>query len=144
MPAKSGMWATSIRTAGSLSRSFISGTRLCPPAMSFPAPPAAASFASASSSEVARSYSNAVGIMREAPGPSAAVDDAPQLLGRSIMSTCRAPNTLRASTAALTMHGVEPIVPASPTPLAPSGFTGVGVTVLSSSNRGKSLARGMA
>ena len=31
---------------------------------------------------------------------------------------------------ALTTAGVEPIVPASPTPLTPSGFTGVGVTVL--------------
>ena len=50
--------------------------------------------------------------------------------GRSIMSMCFTPNSLSASTAAATMHGVEPSVPASPTPFAPSGFTGVGVTVL--------------
>ena len=64
--------------------------------------------------------------------------------GRSIMSMCFTPNSLSASTAAQTMLGVEPSVPASPTPLAPSGLTGVGVTVESSSKRGKSVARGMA
>src|SRR5262249_40758054 len=61
--------------------------------------------------------------------------------GRSIMSMCFTPNSLSASTAADTTHGVEPSVPASPTPLAPNGFTGVGVTVAASSKRGKSLAR---
>src|SRR4051812_9366234 len=64
--------------------------------------------------------------------------------GRSIMSMCFTPNSPSASTAALTMHGVEPSVPASPTPLAPSGLTGVGVTVAPSSKRGKSMARGKA
>src|SRR5262249_20046535 len=64
--------------------------------------------------------------------------------GRSIMSMCLTPNSLSASTAAATMQGVEPSVPASPIPFAPNGFTGVGVTVLSSSKRGKSVARGMA
>ena len=64
--------------------------------------------------------------------------------GRSIMSRCRTPKPLSASTAAFTMQGVEPMVPASPTPLAPSGLTVVGVTVLASSKRGKSLARGSA
>ena len=39
-----------------------SGTRLWPPAMNFPAPPAAWIFASASSTDVARAYSNVVGI----------------------------------------------------------------------------------
>ena len=52
----------SISACGSLRRSFISGTRLWPPAMSLPPSPAAVSFASASSSEVARAYSNGVGI----------------------------------------------------------------------------------
>ena len=42
------------------------------------------------------------------------------------MSMCFTPNGLSASTAAFTMQGVEPSVPASPTPFAPSGFTGVG------------------
>ena len=42
--------------------------------------------------------------------------------GRSIMSMCFTPNSLSASTAAETMHGVEPSVPASPTPFAPSGL----------------------
>src|SRR5262245_32235162 len=64
--------------------------------------------------------------------------------GRSIMSMCFTPNSLNASTAAETMLGVEPSVPASPTPFAPSGLTGVGVTVASSSKRGKSIARGSA
>ena len=64
--------------------------------------------------------------------------------GRSIMSMCFTPSGLSASTAAETMLGVDPSVPASPTPFAPSGFTGVGVTVADISNRGKSLARGMA
>src|SRR6185503_7146463 len=64
--------------------------------------------------------------------------------GRSIMSMCFTPNSLSASTAAETMLGVEPSVPASPHPLAPSGLTGVGVTVFSSSKRGKSMARGIA
>ncbi len=64
--------------------------------------------------------------------------------GRSIMSMCFTPNSLSASTAAFTMLGVEPSVPASPTPFAPNGLHGVGVTVASSSKRGKSIARGIA
>ena len=48
--------------------------------------------------------------------------------GRSIMSICFTPNSLNASTAADTIHGVDPSVPASPTPLAPNGLTGVGYT----------------
>ena len=52
----------SISIFGSLSRSFINGTRLCPPAMSFPSPLAAPSLASASSSDVARVYSNGIEI----------------------------------------------------------------------------------
>src|ERR1041384_6683356 len=39
--------------------------------------------------------------------------------GRSIMSTWVTPTSLSASTAAETMHGVAPSVPASPTPFAP-------------------------
>ena len=54
MPERPGMRAMSISVCGSLSRSFISGTRLWPPAMNLPSPLAAASFASASSSDVAR------------------------------------------------------------------------------------------
>ena len=38
----------------------------------------------------------------------------------------------------------QPFVPASPTPLAPSGFKGVGVTVWSSTMSGISPARGTA
>ena len=58
----------SMSTCGSLRRSFISGTRLWPPAMNLPPPPAAFSFASASSSDVARAYSNVVGITPGLPG----------------------------------------------------------------------------
>ena len=49
------MRAMSMRSFGSASRNFISGTRLWPPAMSLPLPLADASLATASSSEVARS-----------------------------------------------------------------------------------------
>ncbi len=45
------------------------------------------------------------------------------------MSICRTPNGLSASTTELTTAGEAPMVPASPTPLTPSGFTGDGVTV---------------
>src|SRR5437763_1790751 len=61
--------------------------------------------------------------------------------GRSIMSMCFTPSGESASTAALTTQGVDPRVPASPTPFAPSGFTGVGVHVAASSKCGRSLAR---
>ncbi len=45
------------------------------------------------------------------------------------MSRCRTPKGASASTTALTTAGVEPMVAASPIPLAPSGLKGVGVTV---------------
>ena len=53
MPESPGILEMSTSVPGSLSRSFISGTRLCPPAISLP-PPDAASFAIASSIDVAR------------------------------------------------------------------------------------------
>src|SRR5882762_2818048 len=49
--------------------------------------------------------------------------------GVSGMSRCRTPRGLNASTTELTIAGEQPIVPASPTPFTPSGFTGDGVTV---------------
>ena len=49
--------------------------------------------------------------------------------GRSGMSRCRTPNVLSASTTALTIAGVAPMVAASPMPLAPIGLRGDGVTV---------------
>ncbi len=45
------------------------------------------------------------------------------------MSMCRTPKGDRASTTELTTAGDAPMVPASPTPFTPSGFTGDGVTV---------------
>ena len=54
------------------------------------------------------------------------------------------PNGSSASSTALAMAGVAPIVPASPAPLTPSGFTGDGVTVLPSTYSGMSWARGSA
>src|SRR5262249_10008707 len=56
--------------------------------------------------------------------------------GLSGMSTWRTPNGSSASITALTMAGVAPIVPASPTPFTPNGFTGLGVSVRSVSKRG--------
>src|SRR5581483_9526783 len=58
--------------------------------------------------------------------------------GRSGMSMCRTPKGRSASTTAFTTAGVEPIVAASPMPFAPSGLTGVGVTVWSVTNAGRS------
>src|SRR5262252_3405462 len=63
---------------------------------------------------------------------------------RSGMSRWRTPRCLRASTTALTMAGVEPMVAASPIPLAPMGLNGVGVTVSSVVNMGRSPACGTA
>ena len=44
---------------------------------------------------------------------------------------------------ALCTDGVEPIVPDSPIPLAPSGLRGVGVSVLAVSKDGNSAALGI-
>src|SRR5437867_3462897 len=60
------------------------------------------------------------------------------------ISTCFTPYGDNASTMALTIAGVAPIVPASPTPLTPSGFTGEGVSVRSVSNHGTCEALGSA
>src|SRR5215471_444617 len=63
---------------------------------------------------------------------------------RSGMSRWRTPRCLRASITAFTMAGVEPMVAASPIPLAPMGLNGVGVTVSSVVNMGRSPAWGTA
>src|ERR1700704_6164831 len=60
------------------------------------------------------------------------------------ISRCFTPNGASASTIAPTIAGVAPIVPASPTPFTPSGFTGEGVSVRSSSNQGSCDALGTA
>src|SRR5205807_1365041 len=57
------------------------------------------------------------------------------------ISMCATPS---ASAMALATAGVEPIVPASPTPFTPSGLTVVSVTVESVSKLGSSEAIGMA
>ena len=57
---------------------------------------------------------------------------------------CSIPKGASASQTAFTRQAAEPIVPASPQPLTPSGFTGEGVTVWSSSSRGIWLALGTA
>src|SRR2546421_6159480 len=60
------------------------------------------------------------------------------------ISTCFTPYGDSASTIAFTIAGVAPIVPASPTPFTPSGFTGEGVSVRSVSNQGTCEAFGSA
>ena len=60
------------------------------------------------------------------------------------ISRWRTPRWLRASTTAFWTAGIEPIVPDSPMPFAPSGLSGVGVSVFSVSNEGSSAALGMA
>ncbi len=59
------------------------------------------------------------------------------------MSTWWWPKAVRASLTALAIAAVLEIVPASPMPLTPSGLWGLGVTVWSVSNIGRSSARGM-
>ena len=58
------------------------------------------------------------------------------------MSMWRTPRCDRASTTALCTAGVAPIVPASPMPFAPIGFSGVGVAMSTSVKLGSSAADG--
>src|SRR5438105_4211360 len=60
------------------------------------------------------------------------------------MSMCRRPSGASASLTAFISAGSAPTVPASPTPLAPSGFTRVGTSYESTSKAGTSSARGIA
>lgn len=52
------------------------------------------------------------------------------------------PNCRTASSTALTTAGVDAMVPASPTPLTPSGLPGAGVEVRSVTKGGRSTAVG--
>jgi hypothetical protein len=52
------------------------------------------------------------------------------------MSTCVTPKGANASITAFATAGVDAIVPVSPAPLTPNGFTGVGVTVRAVSKLG--------
>ena len=58
------------------------------------------------------------------------------------MSMSLTPRWRTASSTELTTAGVEAMVPASPTPLTPSGFVVEGVSVLSSVKEGRSAADG--
>ena len=60
------------------------------------------------------------------------------------MSMWRTPRCDSASTTALCTAGVEPIVADSPMPFAPSGLSGLGVSVLDTSYDGSSAADGIA
>ena len=60
------------------------------------------------------------------------------------MSMWRTPRCDSASMTAFCTAGVEPIVPDSPMPFAPSGFSGVGVSVFDASKLGNSAALGIA
>jgi hypothetical protein len=51
------------------------------------------------------------------------------LAGVKGMSRLSIPSGARASITAFTIAGVDPIVPASPIPFAPRGFSGVAVSV---------------
>src|SRR5690606_9477546 len=59
------------------------------------------------------------------------------------IGTSLTPYGRSASTTALTTAGVEAMVPASPTPLTPSGLEVAGVSVRSVTNSGRSAAVGM-
>src|SRR5215468_3049426 len=56
------------------------------------------------------------------------------------MSMCRTPRCESASITAFCTAGVAPMVPASPMPLTPSGFSVVGVSLVTSSKLGSSAA----
>ena len=56
------------------------------------------------------------------------------------MSRWRTPRWASASMTALWTAGVDPIVPDSPMPLAPSALSGVGVSMATRSNMGSSAA----
>ena len=60
------------------------------------------------------------------------------------MSTWRTPYADNASITAFCTAGVDPMVPASPTPFAPSGLSGVGVSVVPTVKLGNSAALGTA
>ena len=60
------------------------------------------------------------------------------------MSTFSTPKCETASTTAFHTAGVAPIAPDSPMPFAPSGFSGVGVSVFDASKLGNSAALGIA
>ena len=64
--------------------------------------------------------------------------------GVSGMSMWAMPNGASASITALATAAVDAIAPASPAPFTPSGLTGDGVTVRSSSNAGSWSAFGTA
>jgi hypothetical protein len=60
------------------------------------------------------------------------------------MSRWRTPRWASASTTAFWTAGIAPIVPASPIPFAPKGFSGVGVSVRAVVKLGSSAALGNA
>src|SRR5205807_4030662 len=97
--------------------------------------------------DAARHLAGAFGVAsghRQAPRRSRASRSAPAIRsGVSGMSRWWTPRRLKASTTALTTAGVDPIVAASPMPLAPSGFRGVGVTEIPRSIGGSMWAFGM-
>ncbi len=64
------------------------------------------------------------------------------VFGLAGMATSWTPSPDSASTMAFMTAGAAPIVPASPTPLTPSGFVGDGVTEWPSVIDGTSLAAG--
>ena len=64
--------------------------------------------------------------------------------GVSGLSMCVMPSGESASHTAPTTAGTDAMVPVSPTPLTPSGFTVVGVTVCATSMRGICDALGTA
>ena len=102
-----------------------------------------ASTISGSPSSSSGAASNAAGGSRHRSGPAPwmASQTRSGVQGRSMWRT---PRWLRASTTAFWTAGVAPMVADSPMPLAPSGFTGVGVSVLLASRVIASAAVGMA
>jgi len=72
------------------------------------------------------------------------LDRGPDAAGVTGLSMLSMPNGCSASSTALTTAAAEAMVPASPHPFTPSGFTGEGVTVHAVSTCGTCVAFGKA
>ena len=126
---------------GAASRSRSTGSRLCPPARTLASSPAAAE------RRDRLLHRGRAGRSRTRPGSCGTSVDLAQA-ARHTRSACSGmwmsltPRGRSASTTALTTAGVEAMVPASPTPLAPSGCVVAGVSVRSVMTSGRSAALG--
>ena len=132
----------STSAAGVASRSFIAGSRRGRRRAAARRSSSPRS-STASSTLAGRWYVNSAGRVRYIASSSSLIARQTRS-GVSGMSMCAIPSGASASTTAFTTAGVEAIVPVSPAPFTPSGFTSVSVSVRSTSSDGKNSAFGTA